>query len=99
MPDGEDLATIAVECGLRIHKELGPGLFESVYEAVMAPVLTQQGLAAERQKPIPLESDGMAAGETFREGLKRIVDNHDSFAPWRFRVNKSPLIEPPRRTT
>ncbi|MEA3051790.1 MAG: hypothetical protein QOG72_693 [Sphingomonadales bacterium] len=149
MPNVEDLATIAVECGLRVHRELGPGLFESVYEAVMAAVLRRKGLLVERQKPIPLEFDGMAlgegfradllvekrllieiksidrltpvhsrqlltylrltkqpigllmnfGGETFREGLKRIVNNHDPFAPSRLRVNQSPPIAPVRRTT
>ena len=48
--------------GVRIHRELGPGLFESVYEAVMAAVLRREGLEVERQKPIPLEFDGMALG-------------------------------------
>jgi hypothetical protein len=32
----EELARICVDCGFHLHKGLGPGLLESVYEAVMA---------------------------------------------------------------
>jgi hypothetical protein len=37
MRDVEELARIAVDTGLGVHRALGPGLFESVYEAVAAP--------------------------------------------------------------
>ena len=37
--DVEDVAAKAIECGLRIHRELGPGLLESAYEAVLAHAL------------------------------------------------------------
>jgi GxxExxY protein len=58
MLDVEELAAIAVDCGIKIHKELGPGLLESVYEAVMAASLVRRGVAVERQKPILIEFDG-----------------------------------------
>ncbi|MDB5691327.1 MAG: GxxExxY protein [Alphaproteobacteria bacterium] len=69
MMDVEELASIAIDCGLKLHKELGPGLLESVYEAVMAASLVRRGLAVERQKPIPIEFDGMVLGEGFRADL------------------------------
>ncbi len=69
MRDVEDLARIAVDCGLRVHKGLGPGLLESVYEAVMAASLLRAGLAVERQKPIVIEFDGLILGEGFRIDL------------------------------
>jgi iron complex transport system substrate-binding protein len=69
MRDVEDLARIAVDCGLRIHRDLGPGLLESVYEAVMAASLLRAGLAVERQKPIAIEFDGMVFREGFRADL------------------------------
>jgi iron complex transport system substrate-binding protein len=69
MKDVERVARIAVDCGLRIHKGLGPGLLESVYEAVMAASLLRAGLAVERQKPIVIEFDGMMLGEGFRADL------------------------------
>jgi iron complex transport system substrate-binding protein len=69
MRDVEDLARIAVDCGLRIHRDLGPGLLESVYEAVLAASLLRAGLAVERQKPIAIEFDGMVFREGFRADL------------------------------
>jgi iron complex transport system substrate-binding protein len=52
---------------LRIHRDLGPGLLESVYEAVMAASLLRAGLAVERQKPIAIEFDGMVFREAFEQ--------------------------------
>ena len=69
MRDVEDLARVAVDCGFRVHKGLGPGLLESVYEAVMAASLLRAGLAVERQKPVAIEFDGMLLGEGFRVDL------------------------------
>ena len=37
-----------------VHKELGPGLLESAYEACLAFEMTRRGLGVERQKPVPL---------------------------------------------
>jgi GxxExxY protein len=145
MRDVEELAAIAIDCGIKLHKELGPGLLESVYEAVMAASLARRGITVERQRPIPIEYDGMVLGEgfradllvegqliieiksidrlapvhgrqlltylrltkqplgllmnfgagTFREGLKRVVNNHRSFASSRLRVNQNTAPEPP----
>lgn len=69
MRDVEDLARIAVDCGLRIHRDLGPGLLESVYETVLAASLRRAGLAVEQQKPIAIEFDGMVFREGFRADL------------------------------
>ena len=67
--DVEALATIAVDCGFRVHDALGPGLLESVYEAVLAQALTRRGLLVERQKPIPIRFDGVILDEGFRADL------------------------------
>lgn len=69
MQDVERLARIAVDCGLRVHRELGPGLLESVCEAVLAASLLRAGLAVERQKPISIECDGLIFREGFRADL------------------------------
>ncbi|HEX4738562.1 MAG TPA: GxxExxY protein [Allosphingosinicella sp.] len=145
MRDVEELATLAVDCGFWIHKELGPGPLETVYEAVMEASLVRRGVFVERQKPIAIEFDGMVLGEgfradlllesrliieiksidrlapvhgrqlltylrltkqplgllmnfgggTFREGLKRVVNNHGPFASSRLRVNQISAPEPP----
>ena len=67
--DVEELATIAVDCGFKAHDALGPGLLESVYEAVLAQSLMRRGLAVERQKPIPFRFDGIILDEGFRADL------------------------------
>ena len=65
----ERLATIAVDCGFRVHDGLGPGLLESVYEAVLAHALVARGLAVERQKPVPIRLPGVILDEGFRADL------------------------------
>jgi iron complex transport system substrate-binding protein len=55
-----------IGAALRIHSALGPGLFESVYEIVLARDLARRGLSVERQKPVTFEFDGMH----FKEGFK-----------------------------
>lgn len=67
--DIEELATIAVDCGFKIHEALGPGLLESAYEAVLAQALMRRGFIVERQKPIPLRFDGIFLDEGFRADL------------------------------
>ncbi len=69
MRDIEELATIAVDCGFKVHKDLGPGLLESVYQAVLGASLLKRGLAVEAQKPIPIVYDGLAIVEGFRADL------------------------------
>lgn len=142
----EELARLAVDCGFRLHKELGPGLLESVYETVLAASLAKKGLRVDRQKPIMIEYEGAIlgegfradllvegqliieiksverlapihgkqlltylrlakqplgllmnfGGETFREGVRRVVNNHKDFVPSRpsrLRVNQSDFVQ------
>ena len=143
MADIEELARLTIDCGLKIHKDLGPGLLESVYEAVLASSLVKLGIKADRQVPIGIEYDGLVfaegfradllvderliveiksvdrlmpvhgkqvltylrltgrplgvllnfGGATFREGIRRIVNNHTEGASSRLRVNQSALIQ------
>ncbi len=67
--DIEELAREAVDCGFKIHKDLGPGLLESVYEAVLAASLARRGLLVETQKAIPIEYDGLVFTEAFKADL------------------------------
>ena len=67
--DIEALARIAVDCGFKIHERLGPGLLESVYEAVLAQSLARRGLVVERQKPVPIHLDALTIDEGFRVDL------------------------------
>lgn len=69
MADVEFVARRAIERGLFIHRELGPGLLESVYEAVMATGLAREGLRVERQKLVPMQFEGITYPESFRLDL------------------------------
>jgi GxxExxY protein len=69
MTDIEELARATIDCGFHIHKRLGPGLLESVYEAVLAASLEQRSLRVERQKPISIQFDGLTIADGFRADL------------------------------
>jgi iron complex transport system substrate-binding protein len=65
----EELAKEAVNCGFKIHSELGPGLLESVYEGLLSRMLEKRGLRTERQKPISFEFDGITYDDAFRTDI------------------------------
>jgi GxxExxY protein len=67
--DIEDVVSAAIDCGFNLHKDLGPGVLESVYEALLAERLKRRGLVVERQKPLPIVFDGLALPEGFRVDL------------------------------
>ena len=57
MDEGERLNRISQQIiggAIQVHRELGPGLLESAYEACLAYELSQRGLGVVRQKPVPL---------------------------------------------
>lgn len=104
MNDVEELAKAAVDCGFRIHKELGPGLLESVYEAVLASALARTGLLAERQKPLPISFEGVQISEGYRvdllvegkliievKSVERLVPVHGKQLLTYLRLAKQPL--------
>ena len=134
--DVEEVSAIVVDAAFHLHRDLGPGLLESVYEAVLARMLERRGLRVERQKAVAFDFDGMYFDEglridllvegclvvelksvetlapvhpkqlltylrllnlpigllinfgaaTFKEGAKRVVNNHRDFASSRLRV-------------
>ena len=65
----EDIARETIDCGLAVHRQLGPGLLESVYESVLAESLRQNGLLAERQVLVPIVVNGIALRDGFRADL------------------------------
>ena len=69
MKELDDITGAIVEAALKVHMELGPGLLESVYEAVLARALEKRGFHVERQKVIWFEYDGMVFEEGFRTDL------------------------------
>jgi iron complex transport system substrate-binding protein len=58
--DVDDITGAMVDASVAIHRDLGPGLLESVYEVVLASALGRRGLSVERQLPIAFSYDGIA---------------------------------------
>jgi GxxExxY protein len=52
-------ASVVVDAAFAVHKVLGPGLLESVYEACLAHELAKRGVRFERQVTLPVEYDGI----------------------------------------
>lgn len=65
----DNITGAVVDAAMKLHIELGPGLLESVYEAVLARALERGGFRVERQKAICFEYDGMFFDEGFRVDL------------------------------
>jgi GxxExxY protein len=68
-----DIGTIVITSAIDVHKHLGPGLLESVYQLVLARKLEKQGLKVEREVSIPFEFEGELFEQGFRADL--IVEN------------------------
>ena len=68
-----EIAKQIVDAAFRIHTSLGPGLLESVYEAVMAQELTRRGLHTERKQALPVVWENVHLEAGFRVDL--IVEN------------------------
>ena len=64
-----DIGKIVVNEAMRLHMELGPGLLETVYEVLLAKMLEKQGLAVQRQVPVPICFHGMSFDEGFRADI------------------------------
>lgn len=138
MRDVETISADVVDAALQLHRDLGPGLLESVYETILAAKLAGRGYAVSRQQPIDIEYEGMRfacafridlsvegllveiksverlnaahakqlltylrltkrplgllinfGGETLKEGLRRVVNDHRPSASSRLRVNQA----------
>jgi len=138
--NAEQASAVVVDAAFHLHRDLGPGLLESVYEAVLARMLVERGLRVERQKLVVFDFHGMRFDEglrvdllvegclvvelksverlapvhpkqlltylrlmnqplgllinfgaaTFKEGVRRVVNDHQDFASSRLRVNQQP---------
>ncbi|NVM23003.1 MAG: GxxExxY protein [Desulfobacterales bacterium] len=60
-----EIAKIIVDAAFHMHKKVGPGLLESVYEVVLAHELKRRGLKVERQAPVAIVFDGIKFDEGF----------------------------------
>ena len=64
-----EIAKIIVDAAFHLHKRLGPGLLETVYEVVLAKMLQRRGLKVERQVRVAIVFDGIKFDEGFRADL------------------------------
>lgn len=138
MRDIDQISGDVLDVSLRLHRDLGPGLLESVYEVVLAAKLSDLGYTVSRQHPVDIEFEGLRfasafridllvderliveiksverltaahgkqlltylrltkqpvgllinfGGETLKEGVRRVVNNHRPSASPRLRVNQ-----------
>ncbi|HYK56993.1 MAG TPA: GxxExxY protein [Flavisolibacter sp.] len=68
-----EIATLALDICFKIHRQYGPGLFESVYEEIFFYEWTKTGVGFLRQHPVPLIHNEMKMGVGFR--ADGILDN------------------------
>jgi iron complex transport system substrate-binding protein len=76
MRDTNAITGEIVDAAYGIHRRIGPGLLESVYESLLEKILSERGLGVERQRAVPFEFDGLRLDEGFRVDLlieKRVV--------------------------
>ena len=64
-----EIGRIVVDRAIAVHRDLGPGLLESVYEVILAHKLRDAGLRADRQLPIPIVYQGIKFEEAFRADI------------------------------
>jgi len=64
-----ELTEKIIGAAIEVHRELGPGLLESAYEACLSLELLNRGLKIERQKPMPLNYKGVPVGTGYRVDL------------------------------
>jgi len=68
-----EISTIVFDSALRVHRALGPGLLESAYEECLFYELKKTGLLIERQKPLPLNYEGVRMNIAYRVDI--IIEN------------------------
>lgn len=71
--DIEQLRSLIVDAGFKLHRDIGPGLLESAYETMLAAKFGALGLKVDRQMPISLKYDGVVMANAFR--LDLLVDD------------------------
>jgi GxxExxY protein len=65
----EALIQLTFDLGIAIHRDIGPGLLESVYERVLANRLGQAGIIVDRQQSVAVRIDGVSYDDAFRYDL------------------------------
>jgi len=68
-----EISKIVFDCGLKVHRALGPGLLESAYEECLFYELLKTGIAVEKQKGLPLIYEEIKLNIGYRADL--IIEN------------------------
>ena len=84
-----EIGAIIVDTAVYLHKKLGPGLLENVYEVILARLLAKKGLNVQRQVSVPIEFENEHFDEGFRvdifvegkviielKSIEKIADTH-----------------------
>lgn len=93
-----EIAKEVVDAAYQVHRKLGPGLLETVYEVVLAYELKKRGVTVERQVPVAIVYEDVKFDEGFRADLivedKVIVElkSVETVSP----VHKKQLLTYPR---
>ncbi|MGE8140509.1 GxxExxY protein [Novosphingobium sp. NPDC080210] len=69
----EALARTVVDCGYHLHREIGPGLLESVYQAMMIASIRERGLQVASEVSVPIRYKGVVIDNAFKADL--IIEN------------------------
>jgi GxxExxY protein len=69
----EEISGDVIDIAIRLHRDLGPGLLESVYEVILASKLADMGYSIARQRSIDIEFEGLRFDGAFRVDL--LVDD------------------------
>jgi GxxExxY protein len=64
-----DIGSVIVDCAVELHRDLGPGLLESVYAVTLARKIERRGLEVHREVVIPIEYEGEQFDEGFRADM------------------------------
>ena len=64
-----EITGMILDAAIKLHRELGPGLLETVYEQILAASLQKSGLVVDRQWPVDITHDGMRFYAAFRIDL------------------------------
>jgi len=64
-----EIAKIVVDAAYHVHRKLGPGLLETVYEVALAHALQRRDLKVDRQVPVAIVFEGIRFDEGFRADL------------------------------
>ena len=67
--DENEIGGVVVDCAVKMHRRLGPGLLESVYEEVLACQLRNRGLLIQKQVAVPIAYDNLLFELAFRADL------------------------------